>query len=102
MPEIWSDGEDNEGQPTRRYSHRFVIPKWAEWDELEKAMQLQSQKNPEDIFGPLPVLDMSEIFPDRERELRQRERSARQEGPNQVTSQDPTRYNEEMGRSGRD
>ena len=73
------------------------MPDWAEWDELEKAMQRQSNMNPEDVFGPLPVLDMGEILPGQEKRLRPRTSSAHWGASDRLTAQEVTRYNEDMG-----
>ncbi|KAF9996565.1 hypothetical protein BGZ79_009693, partial [Entomortierella chlamydospora] len=69
LPEIESEEDTADQESGTSSSRRAPIPEWAEWDELEKAMRRQSHMNPEDIFGPLPVLDMSEIFPGKEKRL---------------------------------
>ncbi|KAF9346766.1 hypothetical protein BGX26_001715 [Mortierella sp. AD094] len=104
LPEIGSDGEDTADQESgTSSSRRAVLPEWAEWDELEKAMRKQSHMNPEDIFGPLPALDMSEIFPGKEKKTsRPRTSSAHWGIADRLTTQEVMRYNEDMGWSARD
>ncbi|KAF9169843.1 hypothetical protein BGX21_011499 [Mortierella sp. AD011] len=104
LPEIESEGEDTVDQESgTSSSRRAPIPEWAEWDELEKAMRRQSHMNPEDIFGPLPALDMSEIFPGKEKRLRRRRTSSAHWGvADRLTPQEVTRYNEDMGWSTKD
>ncbi|KAI8596136.1 hypothetical protein EDD21DRAFT_312546, partial [Dissophora ornata] len=100
LPEIFSDSED-EGKQESGHStsskRRLNVPNWAEWDELEKTMQRQSNMNPEDIFGPLPVLDMGEIFPGQEKKSRPRTSSAHWGASDRLTAQEVVRYNEDMG-----
>ncbi|KAF9114939.1 hypothetical protein BGX27_009369, partial [Mortierella sp. AM989] len=89
LPEIRSDGEDGADQESRiSSSHQSAVPDWAEWDELDKAMHQQSHMNPEDIFGPLPALDMSEIFPGKEKKARPRTSSAHWGVADRLTTQE--------------
>ncbi|KAG0357755.1 hypothetical protein BGZ54_000213 [Gamsiella multidivaricata] len=103
LPEIISESEDDgdESRDGKRDRH-LEIPAWAEWSELEKAMHRQSQLNPEDIFGPLPVLDMGEIFPVKPNRLRPRTSSAHWSTTDRLTVQEVIRYNEDMGWSAKE
>lgn len=56
LPSIDDEDKDEE-------DGRSDIPDWARRDALEKTMEAQNQMNPEDIFGPLPTLVMTEVFP---------------------------------------
>ncbi|KAF9939015.1 hypothetical protein BGZ65_011717 [Modicella reniformis] len=56
LPDVKINKKDEVEEP-------YDVPPWAAGEELEKAMQKQNNMNPEDIFGPLPSLDMSDIFP---------------------------------------
>ncbi|KAF8956044.1 hypothetical protein BGZ46_002476 [Entomortierella lignicola] len=103
LPEIGSETEEFDPDSGEPVSLRgTAVPDWAEWDELEKTMRKQSQMNPEDIFGPLPVLDMSEIFPGKEKTSRARTSSAHWGVADRLTPQEVMRYNEEMGWSTKD
>ncbi|KAF9319520.1 hypothetical protein BG003_008911, partial [Podila horticola] len=96
LPEIRSEGED-EPEDSESKSRRSSGPKWASWEDLEKAISEQSHLNPEDIFGPLPVLDMAEIFPGKETTTRSRNSSAHWGAADRLTQQEVTKYNEDMG-----
>ncbi|KAI1300399.1 hypothetical protein EDD11_006205 [Mortierella claussenii] len=103
LPEIESDDEDNaEHEKTNNSSRHSGIPDWASWEELEKAMHAQSHMNPEAIFGPLPMLDMTEIFPGKGKRFRARTSSAHWGAADRLTAQEITRYNEDMGWSSKD
>ncbi|KAF9362232.1 hypothetical protein BGX34_006557 [Mortierella sp. NVP85] len=56
LPSITDEGRDEEDT-------RSDIPDWAKRDALDRTMEMQNHMNPEDIFGPLPTLVMSEVFP---------------------------------------
>ncbi|KAG0034874.1 hypothetical protein BGZ81_002640 [Podila clonocystis] len=96
LPEIRSEDED-EPEDSGSRSRRSSGPKWASWEDLEKAISEQSHLNPEDIFGPLPVLDMAEIFPGKETTMRSRNSSAHWGAADRLTQQEVTKYNEDMG-----
>ncbi|KAG0084118.1 hypothetical protein BGZ92_010178 [Podila epicladia] len=96
LPEIDSEGED-EPEDSGSRSRRSSGPKWASWEDLEKAINEQSHMNPEDIFGPLPLLDMAEIFPGKETAMRSRKSSAHWGAADRLTQQEVTKYNEDMG-----
>ncbi|KFH67284.1 hypothetical protein MVEG_06019 [Podila verticillata NRRL 6337] len=96
LPEILSEDEE-EPDNNRSGSSRSSGPKWASWEDLEKAISEQSLLNPEDIFGPLPVLNMAEIFPGKETTTRSRNNSAHWGAADRLTQQEVTKYNEDMG-----
>lgn len=96
LPEIHSESEeepDDSGSRSRRSSG----PKWASWEDLKKAISEQGHLNPVDIFGPLPVLDMAEIFPGKETTTRSRKSSAHWGAADRLTQQEVNKYNEDMG-----
>ena len=72
------------------------VPAWASLEALERAMEAQRHLNPQDIFGPLPTLDMAEMFPGREMRLLQRT-SASHWTADRLTAQEVMKYNKEMG-----
>ncbi|KAF9433457.1 hypothetical protein BGZ76_009429 [Entomortierella beljakovae] len=94
LPDIWSDDEDEHGEP-KKPSAPYPVPRWAEWEELNKSLHKQSQRNPEEIFGPLPLLDMEEIFPGRE-PVKKRTSSAWGVADH-LTTHEISRYNKDMG-----
>lgn len=54
LPEINSDSEDDEGDG--------ILRDWANSPELRSLLQRQQGMDPDRIFGPLPPLQMEEIF----------------------------------------
>ncbi|KAF9141318.1 hypothetical protein BGX30_005037 [Mortierella sp. GBA39] len=95
LPEIKSDDEDdNDDSGTKRKK----VPGWASWEELNRAMEEQRHLNPEEIFGPLPILDVGEIFPGRKKKpYRPRSSSAHWGASDALTPQEVIKYNEDMG-----
>ncbi|KAF9281917.1 hypothetical protein BGZ68_006319 [Mortierella alpina] len=98
LPDIGSDGESDDLPMNSKSSadREKQLPAWASWEALERAMEAQRHLNPQDIFGPLPTLDMAEMFPGRELRLRQRT-SASHWTADRLTAQEVMRYNKEMG-----
>ncbi|KAG0198756.1 hypothetical protein BGX33_012082 [Mortierella sp. NVP41] len=102
LPEIQSDGEDHDQDDQDSASmskkRKANVPSWATWEELESAMEDQKHLNPEEIFGPLPVLDVGEIFPGREKKsFRPRTSSAHWGAADALTPQEVIKYNQDMG-----
>ncbi|KAF9549223.1 hypothetical protein EC957_004523 [Mortierella hygrophila] len=95
LPEIKSDDEDDNDDSGAK---RKKIPGWASWEELNRAMEEQRHLNPEEIFGPLPILDVGEIFPGRKKKpYRPRSSSAHWGASDALTPQEVIKYNEDMG-----
>ncbi|KAF9286214.1 hypothetical protein BGZ88_009191 [Linnemannia elongata] len=99
LPEINSDEEDhNDDSGMMRTKRKTAVPEWASWEELNRAMEEQKHLNPEEIFGPLPVLDVGEIFAGREKKsYRPRSSSAHWGASDALTPQEVMKYNEDMG-----
>ncbi|ORZ27244.1 hypothetical protein BCR41DRAFT_346551 [Lobosporangium transversale] len=97
LPEI--DYKDDDPENEDSFSRQAGIPAWGTYEELEKSMQEQSRMNPQDIFGPLPVLDMAEMFPGYpgKEDPKPRNSSIHWGTGDRLTQQEITRYNEEMG-----
>ncbi|KAG9064733.1 hypothetical protein KI688_002992 [Linnemannia hyalina] len=95
LPEIKSDDEDDNDDSGAK---RKKMPGWASWEELNRAMEEQRHLNPEEIFGPLPILDVGEIFPGRKKKpYRPRSSSAHWGASDALTPQEVFKYNEDMG-----
>ncbi|KAG0077661.1 hypothetical protein BGZ90_006736 [Linnemannia elongata] len=96
---INSDEEDhNDDSGMMRTKRKTAVPEWASWEELNRAMEEQKHLNPEEIFGPLPVLDVGEIFAGREKKsYRPRSSSAHWGASDALTPQEVMKYNEDMG-----
>ncbi|KAG0208414.1 hypothetical protein BGX28_000632 [Mortierella sp. GBA30] len=98
LPDIGSDGEDDDlPMSAKPGSDKGKLPAWASWEELERAMREQSHLNPQDIFGPIPALDMAEIFPGRELRFRPRTSTSHWGTADRLTAQEVVKYNEDMG-----
>ncbi|KAF9902699.1 hypothetical protein EC991_004622 [Linnemannia zychae] len=105
LPEINSDGEDhdpnNPDDPStsRAKRKKTGVPEWASWEELHRMMESQKNLNPEEIFGPIPMLDVAEIFPGGQKKssYRPRTSSAHWGASDALTPQEVIKYNEDMG-----
>ncbi|KAF9122462.1 hypothetical protein BGW39_009728 [Mortierella sp. 14UC] len=110
LPEISSDGEDHDPNnpedpsASRAKRKKTGVPEWASWEELHRMMENQKNLNPEEIFGPIPMLDVAEIFPGREKKssYRPRTSSAHWGASDALTPQEVIKYNEDMGWSGQE
>ncbi|KAF9930345.1 hypothetical protein FBU30_000618 [Linnemannia zychae] len=100
LPEIISDEEegDPDDQSMPKVKRKIPIPEWASWEELNRAMEEQKHMNPEEIFGPIPVLDVAEIFPGKKKKsYRPRTSSAHWGASDALTPQEVDKYNKDMG-----
>lgn len=105
LPEINSDEEDQHHDESgmTRTRRKTAIPEWASWEELNRAMDEQKHWNPEEIFGQLPLLDMAEIFPGKEKKsYRSRSSSAHWGASDALTPQEVNKYNQDMGWTGKE
>ncbi|KAF9526493.1 hypothetical protein CPB83DRAFT_794894 [Crepidotus variabilis] len=73
------------------------LPDWAQSPELRQALEMQSRINPADIFGPVPVLRMEEIFKNQRKGFRARTSSANWNGSDRLTTQEEESYARRMG-----
>lgn len=62
LPPIPSDSEDDYSEDELPSKKSFSRPLWAESPELQAALLQQQTMDPEAIFGPMPALQMDEIF----------------------------------------
>ncbi|KAG8916386.1 hypothetical protein FRC01_003188 [Tulasnella sp. 417] len=85
----YSDSDD-EGRNNGR-------PSWTQSPNLRQALEEQAHYNPDLIFGPIPQLNMGEMFP--ERKFRPRSSSANWEG-HALSKEEQVKYNEKMGYMG--
>ncbi|KAG0256291.1 hypothetical protein BG011_004632 [Mortierella polycephala] len=98
LPDIGSDNEEDKcGDKDGKDKHGSGGPEWASFEELENAMSDQIRLNPEDIFGPIPVLDLAEIFPGKETRFRSRKSSVHWGTADRLTPQEVLKYNQDMG-----
>jgi hypothetical protein len=92
LPEIPNDMDDEpDDTPSMSGSSIFLpqepeLPPWA-----------QASINPQEIFGPLPTLDISSMLPLSDRRHQSRLSSAQWGVTDQLTRQEVLKYNADMG-----
>jgi hypothetical protein len=74
------------------------VPEWAK--DLEKALKTQKHRNPEAIFGDVPVLVLEEVFEgtsSSSKRLKHRSSSATWSGVDALTKEEDVKYRKRMG-----
>ncbi|KAK0506217.1 hypothetical protein EDD18DRAFT_1122489 [Armillaria luteobubalina] len=93
VPSEYSDSDDED----RKMKKADELPLWAQSPELRQALENQATINPDDIFGPVPVLRMEEVFRTRASRFRARTSSANWVGADRLTQEEQTDYVRRMG-----
>lgn len=70
LPEIATDSEDEDSD------NEFHPPAWVDSPALRELLQQQQLVDPEQVFGPIAPLQMEEVFKNKERHKRFRERTS--------------------------
>lgn len=70
LPDIATDSEDEDSD------NEFAAPSWVASPFLNEALSAQQMVDPESVFGPVGELRMDEIFKNKERQKRWRERTS--------------------------
>jgi hypothetical protein len=70
LPEIMTDSEDEDSD------NEFNPPSWANSPALRDLLSQQQLMDPEKIFGPIAPLHMEQVFPNKERHKRFRDRTS--------------------------
>lgn len=70
LPEIMTDSEDEDSD------NEFEQPSWVNTPNLRELLSQQQLVDPEQIFGPIAPLNMEQVFPNKERHKRFRERTS--------------------------
>ncbi|ORY03833.1 hypothetical protein BCR34DRAFT_492048 [Clohesyomyces aquaticus] len=70
LPEIMTDSEDEDSE------NEFEQPSWVNTPNLQEMLKTQQLMDPEQIFGPIAPLNMEQVFPNKERHKRFRERTS--------------------------
>lgn len=70
LPEIMTDSEDEDSD------NEFEQPSWVNTPNLREMLSTQQLMDPEQIFGPIAPLNMEQVFPNKERHKRFRERTS--------------------------
>jgi len=90
LPEIATDSEDEDSD------NEFAAPSWVDSPQLRDLLTQQQLVDPEQIFGPIAPLQMEEIFKNKERQKRFRDRtsSANWNGNDRLTEDEKKRDRE--------
>lgn len=94
LPDINSEYSDSEDEDRAKGSE---LPDWARSPNLREMLELQSQHNPDDIFGAIKPLRMDEIFKTKTSRFRARTSSANWAGTDAVTLAEEKAYAKRMG-----
>jgi hypothetical protein len=70
LPDIMTDSEDEDSD------NEFEQPSWVDTPNLRSMLEQQQLLDPEQIFGPIAPLNMEQVFPNKERHKRFRERTS--------------------------
>ncbi|KAF2706467.1 hypothetical protein K504DRAFT_459769 [Pleomassaria siparia CBS 279.74] len=70
LPDIMTDSEDEDSD------NDFAAPDWVNTPNLRELLTSQQLVDPEQIFGPIAPLNMEQVFPNKERHKRFRERTS--------------------------
>jgi len=70
LPEILTDSEDEDSD------NEFEQPSWVNTPNLRELLTQQQLVDPEQVFGPIAPLNMEQVFPNKERHKRFRERTS--------------------------
>lgn len=95
LPDIASEYSDSGDESDK--SPDFKRPAWAESPELRAALQAQSTRNPDELFGPIRPLNMEELFKVRTGKFRARTSSANWNGGDRLTKFEEVEYARRMG-----
>ncbi|KAH8730843.1 inner centromere protein-like protein [Phaeosphaeriaceae sp. PMI808] len=97
LPEIMTDSEDEDSE------NEFEQPSWVNTPNLREMLASQQLMDPETIFGPIAPLNMEQVFPNKERHKRFRERTSSAYWANdQVTEEEKRKEREARERLVRD
>jgi hypothetical protein len=70
LPDIMTDSEDEDSE------NEFEQPSWVNTPNLRSMLEQQQLVDPEQIFGPIAPLNMEQVFPNKERHKRFRDRTS--------------------------
>ncbi|EON69411.1 hypothetical protein W97_08671 [Coniosporium apollinis CBS 100218] len=98
LPEIATDSEDEDSE------NEFSAPSWVASPALRELLQQQQLVDPAEIFGPIAELKMEEVFRNKDRHKRFRDRtsSANWNGADRLTEEERKRDREGRERLVRD
>ncbi|KAF2091783.1 hypothetical protein K490DRAFT_61213 [Saccharata proteae CBS 121410] len=95
LPEIATDSEDSDSDSDSGAA-AFKAPSWVNSPALRELLSQQQLVDPMEVFGPIPELRMEEIFKNKERQKRFRDRtsSANWNGTDRLTEEERKRDKE--------
>ncbi|KAF2465524.1 uncharacterized protein BDR25DRAFT_295086 [Lindgomyces ingoldianus] len=97
LPEIMTDSEDEDSE------NEFEVPSWVNTPNLQEMLKTQQLMDPEQIFGPIAPLNMEQIFPNKDRHKKFRERTSSAYWSNdQVTEEEKRKEREARERLARE
>jgi hypothetical protein len=97
LPDIMTDSEDEDSD------NDFEQPSWVNTPNLREMLTNQQLVDPEQIFGPIAPLNMEQVFPNKERHKRFRDRTSSAYWVNdQVTEEERRKEREARERLVRD
>ncbi|KAH7135379.1 hypothetical protein B0J11DRAFT_518207 [Dendryphion nanum] len=97
LPDIMTDSEDEDSE------NEFEQPSWVNTPNLRDMLTQQQLVDPESIFGPIAPLNMEQVFPNKERHKRFRDRTSSAYWANdQVTEEERRKEREARERLVRD
>ncbi|KAI9657960.1 MAG: hypothetical protein M1821_002617 [Bathelium mastoideum] len=109
LPDIDTDSDsessdDDSDAPPRKKKKAFRQPSWANSPALRELLLQQQLIDPETIFGPIAPLQMEEVFRNKDRQKRFRDRtsSANWSGADRLTEEEKRRDREGRERVARD
>lgn len=106
LPDIPTDSEDEEDDeddyykdmrkqlnlPGMKKKNSFVVPDWAKSPALREVLMAQQLMDPEKVFGPIPPINLEEVFKNvgskQLARYRQRTSSANWSGPDRLTEEE--------------
>lgn len=109
LPEIPTDSEEDEddeddyyadmrkqlnlnGANKKKKKTPFKVPEWAESPALRETLMAQQLMDPQKVFGPIPPLNLEEVFknanPKQLARFRNRTSSANWSGPDRLTEEE--------------
>ncbi|WRT68045.1 uncharacterized protein IL334_005020 [Kwoniella shivajii] len=95
LPDIASEYSDSDDEDRTK---DFIPPSWAESPQLRAALEAQSLRNPDELFGPIKPLNMEELFKVRTNKFRARTSSANwSKNGDGLTKAEEVEYAKRMG-----
>ncbi|KAF2020897.1 hypothetical protein BU24DRAFT_382905 [Aaosphaeria arxii CBS 175.79] len=97
LPDVMTDSEDEDSD------NEFEQPSWVNTPNLREMLEQQQLVDPEAVFGPIAPLNMEQVFPNKERHKKFRDRtSSAFWGNDQVTEEEKRKEREGRERIVRD